>query len=152
LSRPRARLQDIADLCGVGIATVDRVLNERGNVSEKTAEKVLNVARRLKLKRILPASHHRLLRIEVLLAQPELPLIDRMKSGIRAPKRADRPLRRHPAKSVGQRSSVSFGRADQDDKLRRRHRLAGIGLLDEVTCRITLGVLDVDVYTSEQCS
>ena len=74
----RARLQDIADLCGVGIATVDRVLNERGNVSEKTAQKVLNAARRLNLKRILPSSHHRLLRIEVLLARPELPLIDRM--------------------------------------------------------------------------
>jgi LacI family transcriptional regulator len=75
----RHRLEDVARLAGVGKATVDRVLNERGNVSEKTAEKVLKVARRLNLTRVLPTSHHRLLRIEVLLARPELPLIDRMK-------------------------------------------------------------------------
>jgi LacI family transcriptional regulator len=65
-------------MTGVGIATVDRVLNERGNVTLQTAEKVLAVARRLKLKRILPASHRRLLRIQVILARPELPLIARM--------------------------------------------------------------------------
>ena len=75
----RHRLNDVAKLAGVGKATVDRVLNERGNVSEKTAEKVLKAARRLSLTRVLPTSHHRLLRIEVLLARPELPLIGRMK-------------------------------------------------------------------------
>ena len=60
------------------MATVDRVLNERGNVSEKTARKVLDVARSLRLKRILPSSHHRMLRIEVLLGRPDLPLIGRI--------------------------------------------------------------------------
>lgn len=74
----KTRLQDIAEMTGVGIATVDRVLNERGNVAPQTAEKVLAVARRLKLKRILPASHRRLLRIQIILARPELPLIGRM--------------------------------------------------------------------------
>lgn len=74
----KIRLQDIAELTGVGIATVDRVLNERGNVAPETAEKVLAVARRLKLKRILPASHRRLMRIQVILARLELPLIGRM--------------------------------------------------------------------------
>jgi LacI family transcriptional regulator len=74
----KIRLQDIAEMTGVGSATVDRVLNERGNVSALTTEKVLAVARRLKLKRILPASHRRLLRIQVILARPELPLIARM--------------------------------------------------------------------------
>jgi len=64
----KIRLQDIAEMTGFGIATVDRVLNERGNVAPQTAEKVLAVARRLKLKRILPASHRRLLRIQVILA------------------------------------------------------------------------------------
>lgn len=72
------RLHDIAELAGVGIATVDRVLNERGNVSAKTAERVLNAARQLDLRRILPASHRRLLRFSVLLPRPELPLITRM--------------------------------------------------------------------------
>src|SRR5208282_858616 len=74
----KIRLEDIAAMSGVGIATVDRVLNERGNVAPGTAEKVLAVARRLKLKRILPASHRRMLRIQVILARPELPLIGRM--------------------------------------------------------------------------
>jgi LacI family transcriptional regulator len=73
------KLEDVAKIAGVGTATVDRVLNERGNVSEKTTEKVLSAARRLKIKRILPTSHRRVLRIEVLLARPELPLIMRMK-------------------------------------------------------------------------
>jgi LacI family transcriptional regulator len=73
------RVQDIAELAGVGTATVDRVLNERGGVSGKSVEKVLAAARRLKLKRILPTSHRRVLRIEVLLARPELPFVARMK-------------------------------------------------------------------------
>lgn len=73
-----ARLADIVKLTGVGIATVDRVMNERGNVSEKTTQKVLNAAKQLNLKRILPLPHHRLLRIEALLARPELPLITRL--------------------------------------------------------------------------
>lgn len=74
----RHRLADIAELAGVGIATVDRVLNERGNVSPITAERVLAAARRLKLNRILPSSHRRLLRIEVLLVRPDLLLISRI--------------------------------------------------------------------------
>nr|WP_281432951.1 LacI family DNA-binding transcriptional regulator [Aestuariivirga litoralis] len=73
------KVEDIAKLAGVGTATVDRVLNERGNVSQKTLEKVLSAARRLKLKRVLPTTHRRVLRIEVLLARAELPLIARMK-------------------------------------------------------------------------
>ena len=74
----RATLDAVAKAAGVGIATVDRVLNERGNVSLKTAQRVLAAARELHMKRILPDSHHRTLRLEVLLARPELPLISRM--------------------------------------------------------------------------
>jgi len=74
----KGRVQDIARIAGVGVATVDRVLNERGNVSQTTAEKVLAIARQLNMKRVLPVSHHRLLRIEALLPRPELPLISRM--------------------------------------------------------------------------
>jgi LacI family transcriptional regulator len=73
-----ARLADIAKMTGLGIATIDRVLNERGNVSEKTTQIVLSAAKRLNVKRILPSPHHRLLRIEALLARPELPLITRL--------------------------------------------------------------------------
>ena len=44
----KARLKDIADLSGVSIGTVDRVLHERGEVAEKTRKKVLKIARELK--------------------------------------------------------------------------------------------------------
>jgi len=73
------RIKDIAKLAGVGTATVDRVLNERGGVSQHLADKVLDAAKRLKLKRVLPTSHRRVLRIDVLLTRPELPLVARMK-------------------------------------------------------------------------
>ena len=68
----------VAETAGVSSATVDRVLNERGNVSPKTAQKVINAARQIGLKRILPGSYHKGVRIEVLLIRPELPLIKRI--------------------------------------------------------------------------
>lgn len=40
----RPTLKDLAEAAGVGIATVDRVLNERANVSEATIERVLGAA------------------------------------------------------------------------------------------------------------
>jgi LacI family transcriptional regulator len=74
----KSRLQHVAERAGVSSATVDRVLNERGNVSPKTAQKVIVAARQVGLKRILPGSYHKSVRIEVLLIRPELPLIKRM--------------------------------------------------------------------------
>lgn len=74
----RVTLHDVARLAGVGSATVDRVINERGNVSDDVRQKVLQAARDLGLKRLLPVSHHRMVRINVILARPELPLIRRM--------------------------------------------------------------------------
>ena len=76
----RATLKDIAREAGVGSATVDRVLNERGNVSVEVAERVLAAARSLNIRRVLPARYRRTLRVEILLARPELPLIERMGS------------------------------------------------------------------------
>jgi LacI family transcriptional regulator len=43
----KARIIDIASMAGVSIGTVDRVLHERGEVSEKTKEKVLKIAKDL---------------------------------------------------------------------------------------------------------
>ena len=74
----RAKLEDVAREAGVGIATVDRVLNERGNVSAKTSARVLAAAKALNLRRVLPDTRHRVLRIEALLARPNLTLIRRM--------------------------------------------------------------------------
>jgi len=71
-------LQAVAALAGVGIATVDRVLNERGNTSLETTRKVLDAARQLRINRILPTPYRKLKRIEVLLARADLPFIARM--------------------------------------------------------------------------
>jgi LacI family transcriptional regulator len=79
----RATLAEVAKRARVGEATVDRVLNERGGVSLKTSVKVLNAARELRLKRILPTPHHRIVRIEVLLTRPETPFFARMNDEFR---------------------------------------------------------------------
>lgn len=74
----RARLDDIAALAGVGIATVDRVLNERGNVSPDTARKVIEAARQLKWPRVLPVPYRSGLRLDVLLTRPDTPFYQRL--------------------------------------------------------------------------
>jgi LacI family transcriptional regulator len=101
---PRVTLHDVARLAGVGSATVDRVINERGNVSDEVRQQVLQAARSLGLKRLLPVSHHRMLRINVILARPELPLIRRM--GIEFRRLSDR-----------MDHSVSIHRTTLDDEL-----------------------------------
>jgi LacI family transcriptional regulator len=76
--RSRARLADVARLAGVGIATVDRVLNERGNVSPATARKVIEAARQLALPRTLPMPYRRGLRVEVMMVRRETPFSERL--------------------------------------------------------------------------
>ncbi|KAB8313722.1 LacI family transcriptional regulator [Erwinia endophytica] len=61
-------LQMLAKMAGVGVATVDRVLNERGGVSPDTVRKVLQVAREAGLKRPLPEAYQHPWRIEVFLS------------------------------------------------------------------------------------
>lgn len=74
----RPTISDVARLAGVGTATVDRVLNERGNVSESVRKAVIDAAREIGLKRVLPQSYHQLLRINLILPRPELPLLQYM--------------------------------------------------------------------------
>jgi LacI family transcriptional regulator len=74
----RITLSDVAKRAGVGTASVDRVINDRGNVSEEVRKRVLQAARELGLRRMLPQTHRRHIRIAVILARPELPLIARM--------------------------------------------------------------------------
>lgn len=75
---PRKRLDDVARVAGVGIATVDRVLNERGGVAPQTARRVIAAARQLGLRRILPTPYTRQFRLEVLLAPAETPFFARL--------------------------------------------------------------------------
>ncbi|MRT24979.1 substrate-binding domain-containing protein [Enterobacteriaceae bacterium RIT697] len=64
----KASLLKVAELAGVGIATVDRVINERGGVSPETIRKVLRAARQLGLKRLLPDDTQQPWQIEVFLS------------------------------------------------------------------------------------
>lgn len=63
--------KDTAAQAGVGTATVERALNNRGGVSPDAVEKVLKAVRSLGYRRVLPETHLGLLRIEVLLVQPQ---------------------------------------------------------------------------------
>ena len=55
---------DIANPAGVGIATVDPVLNERGGVSEKTTKIVLDAAREMQINRLIPQNNRRRLYVK----------------------------------------------------------------------------------------
>lgn len=74
----KARLVDIAAAAGVGLATVERVLNERGSVKPRTAEKVVLAAKRLGYKGIIPSLYRGTIRIEVILVRPETPFFSRL--------------------------------------------------------------------------
>lgn len=69
----RAGLQQVAARAGVGVATVDRVLNERGGVRVDTARRVIEAARALGLRRTLPLPYARKARLDVLLARLDTP-------------------------------------------------------------------------------
>jgi LacI family transcriptional regulator len=60
----RTILADIAAEAGVSLATVDRVMNERGSVSDAMRRRVLKVARELGTHRVLPSPIHGVLRFD----------------------------------------------------------------------------------------
>lgn len=72
------RLTDIAQQAGVGIATVNRVLNERGSTSVGTREKVIRAAKQLGAKRQLPDVRSGLTRFDVVMARSRTPFFRRM--------------------------------------------------------------------------
>ncbi|MDX1157562.1 substrate-binding domain-containing protein [Sinorhizobium medicae] len=79
----KVKLTDIARRAGVGHATVDRVLNERGGVKPDTAKRVLDAARELGLARTLPKLYRNGLRLEVLLGRRDNPLCARINDAFR---------------------------------------------------------------------
>lgn len=62
-----ARFAEIALAAGVSASTVDRVLNERGSVSDTARRKVIEAARTLGIPRVLPSVAHGVLRFDVVL-------------------------------------------------------------------------------------
>lgn len=73
-----ARFIEIAAEAGVSEATVNRVLNERGSVSESARERVIAAARRLGVRRVLPEVRHGLIHVDVLLSHGETPFLRRI--------------------------------------------------------------------------
>lgn len=69
----KATARDIAEAAGLSLSTVDRVLNNRGGVSQDKERRVLEWARRLNIDRALNQRVARTLRIAVLLQPPENP-------------------------------------------------------------------------------
>ena len=70
----RITTKDIAKLAGVSRGTVDRVLNNRGQVSQEVKEKVLKIARERGYKKNVLASNlarNKKIKISVVLPDPQ---------------------------------------------------------------------------------
>jgi LacI family transcriptional regulator len=74
----KVTLADLAREAQVGTATVERVLNSRGNVKPETAERVAMAARRLGFNRRLPERYHGIIRIEVIMVRADTPFFARL--------------------------------------------------------------------------
>ncbi len=82
--KPRPNFKDVARIASVGTATVDRVLNERGNVSEAVRRKVIEAVRSIGLRRQLSAAYKPLIRINLIIVRPDLPLLARIVADFRS--------------------------------------------------------------------
>ncbi len=89
------RIPEIAELAGVSPSTVDRVLNERGSVSDQLRRKVIEAARQLNVRRILPSVNHGVLHFDVVLPG----------TGMVHFRRLDKAIREH-AQMIGSRVSI----------------------------------------------
>lgn len=83
-----ATIKEIADLAGVSRGTVDRVLNNRGAVNAKTAQKVLEIARALHYRPnkagTALAAQKKKYKIGVILFSENNPFFDEVTEGVRA--------------------------------------------------------------------
>lgn len=85
-TRPRRspRIPEIAAAAGVSASTVDRVLNERGSVSDALRRRVIEAARSLDVRRVLPGLHHGVLHFDVVLPGTGMPHFQRLDRAIQA--------------------------------------------------------------------
>jgi LacI family transcriptional regulator len=74
----KVTLAHLAQEANVGTATVERVLNARGNVSLETAERVAIAARKLGYNRRLPERYRGIIRIEAIMMRPDTPFFARL--------------------------------------------------------------------------
>ena len=76
------RFVDIAAEAGVSLSTIDRVLNERGSVSEGARRKVIAAALKLGVPRILPNPTHEMVHLDVLLPDNRTPFFLRLRGAL----------------------------------------------------------------------
>ena len=83
-------IKEIADIAGVSRGTVDRVLNNRGSVSAKTTEKILEIAKALDYKPnkagLTLAAQKKRLKLGVILFGETNPFMDKILERIRKKK------------------------------------------------------------------
>jgi LacI family transcriptional regulator len=79
----RSRLNEIAAAAGVSLSTVDRVLNERGGVSDAKRKKVIEAARAMGSRRHLPPPTKGTLHFDVLLTQDHTEHYGRVERALR---------------------------------------------------------------------
>ncbi len=84
VTHKRATSEDVARLAGVSVSTVDRVLNGRGSVSERARLKVVEAARLLCLRRVLPRIRRGAVHFDVALSQAHTPYVSRLEEELRA--------------------------------------------------------------------
>lgn len=82
-----ATIKEIAELAGVSRGTVDRVLNNRGSVNAKTAEKILEIAKALDYKPnkagLTLAAQKKRLKLGVILFDNNNPFFEEVMKGVR---------------------------------------------------------------------
>jgi len=88
--KPTAR--DVARDAGVSLATVDRVLNNRGGVAPDKEQRVVLAARRLKLDRALDFRAARTLRVAVLIQPPSNPFHAALAAAVETENRGPNPF------------------------------------------------------------
>ena len=82
MTRTRITLEDVARAAGVSVATVDRVVNQRGGVASDKEAAILREARRLGLDRKLAIRPTAIKRIGVLIQPPSNPFHAQLREGI----------------------------------------------------------------------
>ncbi|MFV0385790.1 LacI family DNA-binding transcriptional regulator [Paracoccus sp. (in: a-proteobacteria)] len=84
--------QDVAREAGVSASTVDRVLNNRGGVSEAKERRVFAAARRLRLDRALDPRDARTLRVAAFVQPPSNPFHGALTAAMQAQNRGPNPF------------------------------------------------------------
>lgn len=121
-SSKRPNFEDIAAYSGMSPSTVDRVLNNRSGVSERARLRVVEAARHLGARRVLPAIRRGPLQFDVLLPAARTPYVSRLEVELRvACERAALPIE----------LNVKYFGVEDDDKLasflvRSRHKRHGV--------------------------